>query len=127
MKFINHPFLKFLFAGLINTGITYLIYLLCLQVFPYLLAYTISYISGIVVSYLLNSVFVFKTPLHWKKALQFPLVYLVQYFLGSLLISVYVEVLGIQPSIAALLNVIVLLPLSFILSRFILAKKTKPE
>jgi putative flippase GtrA len=127
MKYINRAFLRFLFFALINTGFTYLVYLLCLELFPYLVAYTISYLSGILVSYLLNSVFVFKTPLHWKKALQFPLVYLVQYLLGSVLISISVEVLGIQETMAALLNVVILLPISFILSRFILTKKPKPE
>jgi putative flippase GtrA len=125
MKFIKFPFLSFVFWGLLNTGLTYLIYRLVLELAPYLIAYTIAYLSGILISYFLNSMLVFKTALHWKKALQYPFVYLLQYLLGSLLISLLIEILGIAPSIAAILNALVLLPISFILSRFILAKKIK--
>ncbi len=127
MRFIKHPITRYLIWGLANTGLTYLIYLLSLQVFPYLVAYTISYISGIVLSYFFNSILVFKVSLHWKKALKYPLVYLIQYLLGSVLITILVEYFGIAPSIAALLNVIVLLPVSFILTRLILKDKPEPQ
>lgn len=127
MKYINKPVVKYVILGVINTGLTYLIYLLSLQVFPYLVAYTISYISGIVLSYFFNSVLVFKVSLHWKKALKYPLVYLIQYLLGSVLIAILVEHLGIAPSIAALLNVIILLPVSFILTRLLLKDKPEPQ
>ncbi len=127
MKYINRPITKYLILGLTNTGLTYLIYLLSLQLFPYLVAYTISYISGIVLSYFFNSILVFKVRLHWKKAIKYPFVYLIQYLLGSVLITISVEYFGIVPSIAALLNVIILLPVSFILTRLILIDKPEPQ
>lgn len=122
MKSINLEFVKFLFFGLLNMGLSYLFYLLALQLMPYLLAYTLSYIAGILISYFLNSIFVFKTDLHWKKALQYPLVYLAQYLLGSITLGFFVEALALPPSIAALINTIFLVPISFILSRLILRR-----
>lgn len=123
MKFIKSSGFRYLISGGINTLLTYGVYLLALFVVPYFVAYTISYISGIVISYLLNSIFVFKQALNWKSAFQYPLVYVVQYILGSILITFFVEIVGLDASIAALANVVVLLPITFVLTRFVLVKK----
>ena len=47
---------RFLAAGAVNTALTYAIYLLLLAIAPYLVAYTVAYVSGIAISYLLLSV-----------------------------------------------------------------------
>ncbi|MEO1287406.1 MAG: GtrA family protein [Chloroflexota bacterium] len=126
-KFIKSETLRYILVGGLNTGITYLIYLLVLLFAQYIIAYTVSYVSGIVISYVLNSLFVFRQPLQWSKAIQYPVVYVVQFVIGSILITFFVEVLAIDPSLAALANVIVLLPISFILTRFILTRDAPPS
>ncbi len=119
-KFINSEFLRFLITGGINTGSSFVLYLLFKLVLPYTIAYVIAYFCGIAVSYYLNSTFVFHQPLHWKKALQFPLVYVVQLLVGEVLLVVWVERLHVDPDIAPILVVICTIPITFILSRYII-------
>jgi putative flippase GtrA len=113
--------MRFLVAGGINTGATYLIYLAVLFVASYRIAYTVAFAAGIVIAYLLNSWSVFKVPLSWKKLLQYPVVYVVQYVAGLILLTVLVDAFGMDKRIAPLVNVVVLIPLTFVLSRYILA------
>ena len=119
-KFINSEFLRYLIVGGTNTAISFLIYQVLRLLIPYQVAYTIAYLCGIPISYFLNSRFVFHQPLHWKKALQFPLTYVAQYFVGIALLSVWVEVLHISEVIAPLLVVICTVPVTFVISRLII-------
>jgi putative flippase GtrA len=125
MKFINLEFIRFVLIGLVNTGLTYVLYLLLLFVVPYTIAYSISYIAGIFLSYFLNSKFVFKTKLQLSKALQFPLVYIVQYLLGLVLIYVLVDLFNFNKTIVPILIVIISMPITFVLSKFIIKGKLK--
>ena len=61
-----------------NTGVTYVIYLGFALFLPYTVAYTITTIIGIFLSYALNALFVFRRELALSAALQYPTVYLVQ-------------------------------------------------
>jgi len=119
-KYINSEFLRFVISGAINTGSSYLLYLLLLLFLPYSIAYTLSYFSGIVLSYYLNSRFVFHQALDWKKAVQYPLVYAVQYLASFLLLTLFVQVLHISDVIAPILVVLASIPLTFSLSRRII-------
>ena len=126
-KFISSEFLRYLIVGGTNTAITYGIYLVLLIVLPYSAAYTIAYISGIPIAYTLNSRFVFHKPLHWKKAFQFPLVYVVQYLAGIALLSLWVELLHISDVIAPLLVIACTVPVTFVLSRLIIKGRAHPH
>ena len=127
MKSFDRAFIRYLLTGALNTGLTYLLYLLILAVAPYQVAYTVAYVSGIFTSYIFNSLFVFREALDWKKAIKYPLVYVVQYLIGLIVLSALVEALSIEPSIAALLNIIVTIPITFILSRAIIQPKDKKQ
>ncbi len=119
-KFINSEFFRFLIVGGTNTVITYGLYLLLLLIMPYSAAYSIEYLAGITISYYLNSRFVFHQPLQWKKAFQFPLVYVVQYIAGIVILSLSVEILHISTEIAPLLVLALTVPMTFVLSRLII-------
>lgn len=86
----------------------------------YSAAYTIEYVTGIAISYYLNSRFVFRQPLQWKKAFQFPLVYVAQYLAGLVLLSLLVELVHIKQEFAPVLVIAATVPLTFILSRLII-------
>jgi len=116
-------FARFLVAGAVNTGISYAIYLLLLAILPYLAAYTISYLAGIVISYLLLTRFVFRTPRRLATAVRFPLVYIAQYLIGSAVIVLLVETMGVRASIAAIVAIVVSIPVTFALSRLLLRAK----
>ena len=66
-----YEFVRFLLAGGVNTLLSYGIYLLFLLLFPYRIAYTISFLAGIALSYWLVSRFVFQRSLSLHSALQF--------------------------------------------------------
>lgn len=125
MKFIKPQFARFLIAGSFNTGFTYLIYISLLYFFSYYTSYTITYVIGIFIAYFINTLFVFQQNLSLKKALQFPFVYLVQYILGIVILYVAVAELGINPLYAPLLVIIISIPITYVLSKFILKDRVQ--
>lgn len=90
-----------------------------LQWTPYQLSYTIAYVSGIAISYVLNRSFVFKSHHGLRSALLFPLVYVAQYGFGMLLLWLWIDVAGLSDKAAPLVVVAVTLPLTYILSHFV--------
>ena len=65
---------------------------------------------------------VFKTAISWKGLFAFPLVYLVQYLLSAMLLSVFVERLDIPQSIAPLTVIVLTIPVTFVLTRWLLRR-----
>ncbi|WP_339251667.1 GtrA family protein [Paenibacillus sp. FSL P2-0136] len=122
-KLLNREFLKFVVSGGINTLTTYLMYLLLLLFLNYSLSYTVSYVSGIFLSYYLNTVFVFKEKISIKKFLKFPIVYLIQYFINLLMLYILVEHLHLSTKIVPLIVVVVTIPVTFVLSKLIIKSK----
>lgn len=118
-RFFSLEFVKFLIIGCINTGAGYVLYLIFIQKVAYSFAYSLSFALSIIISYVLNARYVFKEPLSLKKFLGFPLVYVIQYLSGICLLYIVVERLSIPVSLAPLLVVVITLPITFLLARFI--------
>lgn len=114
-------FARFLLVGATNTLFSYLLYVLLLRAMPYIAAYTLSYGAGIVLSYFLNVQFVFRKRAGLASFLKFPLVYLIQYGLGALVLWLLVGA-GISPTLSMLGVIIVTIPVTFLSSRFVLKK-----
>ncbi len=112
-------FFRFIISGGLNTALTYGIYLGLLQLMPYRISYTIAYVSGIAISYALNRSFVFRSHHGLRSILLFPMVYVVQYALGMLLLWLWVEMAGLSDKVGPLVVVAVNLPLTYVLSRFV--------
>ncbi|CAH1223444.1 GtrA family protein [Paenibacillus sp. JJ-223] len=119
-KLLNKEFLKFVISGGLNTLATYLMYLFLLMFLNYSLAYSISYVAGIFLSYYLNTVFVFKEKVSFKKFLKYPIVYLVQYAVNMLLLYVLVEYVQLYVEIVPLISMVVTIPVTFLLSKMII-------
>ncbi|MNW45059.1 GtrA-like protein [compost metagenome] len=120
MRFLNKEFIKFVISGVLNTVATYLIYLMLLVFLEYSLAYTVSYLSGIFISYYLNTLFVFKEKISFKTFLKYPIVYVVQYTINLIMIFVLVEHLGLSEQLVPLIVVIITIPITFLLSKLII-------
>lgn len=120
MKYMNKEFSKFILVGVTNTVVTYIIYLVFLQFFEYNIAYGISYLSGIAISFILNGTYVFKTQLTIVKALKYPIVYIVQYLINFTVLNVLIKYIYINEMIAPLLVIIISIPITFTLSKTIL-------
>ena len=116
---------RFIFGGIVNTGVSYGIYLLVSRFLGYQEAYFSAYLIGIVFSYWFNSRFVFFVALSWRGLFSFPLVYLVQYAASALLLRFFVVNYGVDKVVAPLVVTFLMLPLTFVLSRLILAWSAK--
>ena len=127
MKIIENSSRKqvfnFLATGAATTVGTLALYAALNLVLSYQLAYFISYIFGIMSSYILNVLFVFKTGVSLRTFLRFPLVPLMQYACGAVLLELLVEKVGIPTILAPLFIIVLTLPLTFYLSRFVLRNK----
>lgn len=113
--------LRFLAAGGINTLITYAIYLSALWFlgWSYAYSYTLSYAVGLVLAYLLNRNFVFKSHRGWLSVLLMPAIYVAQYLLGLFIVWLWVSQLGWWPELAPLAAIAGSLPITFLLSKWI--------
>jgi putative flippase GtrA len=113
-------------GGGVNTVLTYGLYLAFNLVLAYSIAYTASYLIGIVLAYFYNSLVVFNSPLSYKKFALFPLVYLVQYLLSLGLLAAFVQFLKMSETWAPLAVLIIVTPLTYLLSKLILKGKVTP-
>ena len=118
---------RFLVAGALNTALGYGVYLALNLVFDYRVAYTLSFAFGIVLSYLVNSLYVFRQPLRWKRLAVYPLVYLLQYAVGLLCVWVFVAKLRWPEALAPIAAIAVNIPLTFVATRYILTDSAHAE
>ena len=124
------PFAFFVVGGALNTAFSYCIYLLLEPFIGYSIAYFSAFVIGIVFSYFFTSIIVFKRKLNLRSFFAFPLVYLLQYVFGSLILEVLVRRFGVDKLYAPLVVAALMLPITFVLSKFILkitARKVNGE
>lgn len=114
-------FFKFATLGGLNTLLTYALYYILSFYLSYQLSFLICYIAGIVISYILNSKYVFKQRATLKGVLFYPIVYIVQYGICALLLHFIIVTQIIDPKIAPLIITILLLPLTYVMSKVFIA------
>lgn len=114
----KHYFL-FLTGGLLNTLITFTIFLLIENFISYQLAYFITYFIGIVISYFYNIKVVFKVNTSLKSGFLWPFIYITNYFIGAMLMHFLVEILKIPSYVSVLIITTLLIPLTYIFSKLI--------
>lgn len=116
-------FIKFGLVGLSNTVISYLIYSVCIYWgLHYAIANILAFIVSVLNSFLLNNRFVFKEDqckrVWWKTLLK---TYISYAFTGLLLSNalsyVWIDVLGISPYLAPVLNLAINTPINFIINK----------
>ncbi|WP_424193880.1 GtrA family protein [Ampullimonas aquatilis] len=115
---------RFLAVGTLNTGVTLGLYYLLQEITYYQIAYTIAYGIGILISYYLNTTLVFKEPVRLKSLATYPLVYLTQYLLSALFLSLFIEIFNISTQIGPILVSIIMIPITYLMSRWVLTNNT---
>jgi len=118
-------FLRFLISGGVNTAATYAAYLVLLKYTGYRVAYTTAYVFGIILAFFINRLFVFQTHRGWRSVALFPLVYLAQYLVSMAVVWIWVEELLLPKEVAPLIAIVVTVPLTFVLSRYVFGVKSK--
>lgn len=112
---------RFVVSGGINTGSTFVLYWLLLFWMSYSAAYAVSFATGIALSYVLNTRFVFKTDYSLRKLALFPMVYLTSYLAGAVVLHLSVTRLGVDPILAPFISICSTLPLTYLLTKAVLA------
>lgn len=110
---------RYLLAGVINTGATYLLYLALLQVSSYRMAYVISFVAGMALSYLLMRFTVFRLPGRRFSPVWVGGSHLAQLGLGLAIVEIWVKLLNGPPALAALVAVALCVPLMYVVQRWI--------
>ena len=116
-------FLRFVLVGFVNTGLTYVLFAILSSFIHYSISYTIVFVLGIFIFYFLNTRFVFGEKPHLRTLFAYPLVYIVQYVIGLVLLGLLVDQLKINRLIASPLVIIATLPITFVASRFIIRQR----
>lgn len=111
---------RFGVTGMANTGTTYGLYLLLIRFMPYGTAYMVVYIFGLLVSYVVNSKFVFSVKMSWLKLLVYPTVYAVQYIFNKSTLNLLVYSLRVPEVYAPLLVTVLSIPVTYLISRSVL-------
>lgn len=110
----------YVLGGALNTSVTYAIYLLLRLAINYQAAYFVAYVLGILFSYYFNARFVFRTPLSLRGLFAYPIVYLMQYLISAGLLGVLVEHLALSSTYAPLLITVIMIPLTYSVSKLVL-------
>lgn len=100
-------FLKFIFVGVVNTGVFYGIYYGMLQLgISYVISLTVGNVIAIVNSYLWNKFFTFKSEKRsMNEMFKFFTIAILQYFLNLLIVHLGVTLVDISPELAGLLAI----------------------
>lgn len=114
--------LKFIIVGGINTLNYYVVYLLMLKLLhiEYMISHITGFIVAFVISYYLNCYFVYKVKPTWRKFISFPITQIVNVSLQTVLLYVFVSWLNLPAEIAPFAGLIITIPITFILSKWIL-------
>ena len=114
--------LKFIIVGGINTLNYYVVYLLLLKLLhiEYMISHITGFIVAFVISYYLNCYFVYRVKPTWRKFISFPITQIVNIRLQTVLLYVFVSWLNLPAEIAPFAGLIITIPITFILSKWIL-------
>ncbi|HCW8243062.1 TPA: flippase GtxA [Staphylococcus aureus] len=114
--------LKFIIVGGINTLNYYVVYLLLLKLLhiEYMISHITGFIVAFVISYYLNCYFVYRVKPTWRKFISFPITQIVNVSLQTVLLHVFVSWLNLPAEIAPFAGLIITIPITFILSKWIL-------
>lgn len=124
-------FIKFGLVGLSNVVVSYVIYVIVLLLFQrfelfadtdYLIAQIVGYVISIFWSFYLNNKYVFKSELKtsWIVALMksFAAYSFTGIILNSVLSYIWVEMVGINKMVTPIINLLINVPINFILNKF---------
>ncbi len=122
-KFGEMAFPRFIIAGALNTGATYVLYLGLLYLMPYVWAYSLAYVVGIGLGYLLNAHWVFRQMPSVRTATAYPMTYGLNYLMRLLLLWVLVKLMEIPKELAPLAVTAISVPVMYLFTKSIFSGK----
>ena len=126
--FLNMEFVKFIIVGGINTLNGLWIPTVLSNIMNANIAYVVSYIPSLAISYVLNSLFTFKDKkLTFIKYLKFCLSYAPNFVIQNLIFLLTYNVLALNRYIGIILPSAIGIPVTFVLMKLIVFKKKTEE
>jgi putative flippase GtrA len=112
--------IRFGLVGAINTGVYYGLYLVFVQVLPYLVAHVIAFVLAMIGSYLLNTYITFRTRPSWRTFFLFPLSNLANFVITTVGLTVLVDWFGVDEEIAPIPVAAVAIPITFLVAQHVM-------
>ncbi|MGV9313319.1 GtrA family protein [Streptomyces sp. NPDC003691] len=124
---IRGQLVRFALVGAVNTGTYYGLYLLLLNVMPYVAAHVVAFVLSMIGSFFLTSYFTYRTRPTWRKFLLFPLSNLTNFTVTTSGVYLLVDVLGFDDRYAPLIAAAAAIPVTFVVSRTIMLRPEPGE
>ena len=121
-KILKNEILKFGIVGAFATALHYGIYLLLLKYMLPNVSYSIGYLVSFVLNFFLSAHFTFKSSPTIKKGIGFGISHLINYALHILLLNLFLW-LNLSPNLAPIPIFMIVIPVNFILVRFVFKTK----
>lgn len=119
---ILKQFTKFGLVGVLNNAIYLAVYYAFVFINPalYIVGNTVGFVVSVLNSYYWNNKYVFQKSEqgHLKTLLKTFMAYGSTFVLGTILLFVMVEILGISKYLAPIINLIITIPLNFLINKF---------
>lgn len=118
-KIMSNQSVKFIFVGIFNTVIGYLVYYFCLKVlnFDYIKSLSISYLFGVIHSFFWNTYWTFQKVNRINiliRFLKFSSVYVISFLINLALLSLLVQFVGINSLVAQVISLIITTVITYI-------------
>ncbi|MFF5663196.1 GtrA family protein [Streptomyces griseofuscus] len=124
---IARQIITFAVVGVLNTAVYYGLYLLFLTWLPYLASHVLAFALSMVGSFFLNARFTYRIRPTWRKFLLFPLTNAANFVITTVGVYVIVDVLGAGSRFAPLLASAAAIPITFVVSRWIMLPGASPR
>ncbi len=121
--FLSIEFMKFVIIGVINTFNGTLFSYIYSSFLNVNIAFIFGYITGLLISYLLNSYFTFKESLSIQKFIRFAISYIPNFLIQYIVVLIVINILGWYNLIAYGLAALIGVPVTFIIMKLFAFKK----
>jgi putative flippase GtrA len=121
-KLLQNRLVRFLIVGASNTVFTFAIYEGLLFFLTYGLAFTISFIAGLIFTSLLNVRIVFSAQLTARTIACFAAYYCFYYLLNLATLWLVIESTGVPAALAPLVTLPLLTPVNYLCSKYVVAQ-----
>lgn len=123
--FFSKEFILFVIIGIINTFTGTIFSYIYSSFLNESIAFIPGYISGMIVSYLLNSIITFKESLNLTKFIKFSISCMPNFAIQFICVLVIVNLMHFDKLIAYMLAAIIGVPITFLLLKFFAFSKNK--
>ena len=121
--FFSKQFIIFVIIGIINTFNGVIFSYIYSIFFNENIAFIFGYISGLIISYILNSYVTFKERLDFNKFVKFTISYIPNFVIQNIIVLIVFNIMGIYKLIAYGLAAIIGVPITFIFMKFLAFNK----